>query len=334
LIISKTPYRISFFGGGSDYPEWYLKNGGSVISSTINKFIYISCRELPPYFKYKHRFVYSEIEMVKNLNEIKHAVIRSVLNKFKNEVFFKKAGLEIHYDGDFPSRTGIGSSSAFTVGFLNLINNFFKKKISKRKLADESIHLEQNVLKETVGSQDQISTSYGGFNEINFFKNGNYEVIPLITNKNDLINLENQMILVFSGVRNRNKTANNIASTYVSTLTNDNKKHICEIIEHANIGKKILKNKYFEDIGPLLNETWKIKKKLSSFVSNAEVDEIYNLGIKNGSTGGKLLGAGGAGFILFFVPKINRIRFLRAFKNLTTINFKFENEGSKIIFNE
>ena len=118
MIISRTPYRISFFGGGSDYPEWYLKNGGCVISSTINKFIYISCRELPPYFQYKHRIVYSETEMVQNLNEIKHAVIRSILNKFKNEVFFKKAGLEIHYDGDFPSRTGIGSSSAFML-FIN-----------------------------------------------------------------------------------------------------------------------------------------------------------------------------------------------------------------------
>ena len=334
MIISKTPYRISFFGGGSDYPEWYLKNGGCVISSTINKFIYISCRELPPYFQYKYRIVYSETEMVQNLNEIKHAVIRNVLNKFKNEVFFKKAGLEVHYDGDFPSRTGIGSSSAFSVGFLNLMNNFFKKKISKKKLAHESICLEQDVLKETVGSQDQISTSYGGFNEINFFKNGGYEVIPLITNKNDLIALENQMILVFSGVRKRSKTANNIAGSYVSTFTNNNKKHIFEIIEHVKIAKKIFINKSFQDIGPLLNETWKIKKKLSSFISNPEVDEIYNLGMKNGSTGGKLLGAGGAGFILFFVPKKNRKIFLKAFKNFTTINFKFENEGSKIIFNQ
>lgn len=333
MIISKTPYRISFFGGGSDYPEWLLKNEGSVISSTINKFIYISCRELPPYFKYKHRIAYSKIEAVKNFNEIKHAVVRSVLNKFKNEVFFKKKGLEIHYDGDFPSRTGIGSSSAFTVGFLNLINNFFNKKISKKRLADESIELEQNILKETVGSQDQISTSYGGFNEINFFNNGKYKVKPLITSKKDLTNLENQMILVFSGTRRKNTTANHIASSYVSTLANNNKKHIFEIMEHVKIAKKIFKSKNFEDIGPLLHETWKIKKKLSSFLSNSIIDEIYNLGIKNGSTGGKLLGAGGAGFILFFLPKKSRVKFLKAFKNFTTINFKFENEGSKIIFN-
>lgn len=334
MIISKTPYRISFFGGGSDYPEWFLKNEGSVISSTINKFIYISCRELPPYFKYKHRIAYSKIEAVKNFNEIKHVVVRNALNKFKSEVFFKKKGLEIHYDGDFPSRTGIGSSSAFTVGFLNLMNNFFNKKISKKRLADESIDLEQNVLKETVGSQDQISTSYGGFNEINFFNNGNYEVKPLITNKNDLTNLENQMILVFSGARRKNATANHIAGSYVSTLANNNKKYIFEIMEHVKIAKKIFKSKNFEDIGPLLHETWKIKKKLSSFLSNSKIDEIYNLGIKNGSTGGKLLGAGGAGFILFFLPKKNRVKFLKAFKSFTTINFKFENEGSKIIFNE
>jgi D-glycero-alpha-D-manno-heptose-7-phosphate kinase len=334
MIISKTPYRISFFGGGSDYPEWYLKNGGSVISSTINKFIYISCRELPPYFKYKHRFVYSEIEMVKNLNEIKHTVIRSVLNKFKNEVFFKKAGLEIHYDGDFPSRTGIGSSSAFTVGFLNLINNFFKKKISKRKLASESIYLEQNVLKETVGSQDQISTSYGGFNEINFFKNGNYEVIPLITNKSDLINLENQMILVFSGVRNRNKTANNIASSYVSTFTNNNKKHIYEIIKHAQMAKKLIKNKKFDDFGILLNETWKAKRELSKLISSDKIDYIYELGITNGALGGKLLGAGGAGFFLFYLPKNKREVFLNSFKKVTCIPFKFEQQGSRIVFND
>jgi D-glycero-alpha-D-manno-heptose-7-phosphate kinase len=333
LIISKTPYRISFFGGGSDYPEWLLKNEGSVISSTINKFIYISCRELPPYFKYKHRIAYSKIEAVDNFNQIKHAVVRNALNKFKSEVFFKKKGLEIHYDGDFPSRTGIGSSSAFTVGFLNLINNFFNKKISKRRLADESIDLEQNILKETVGSQDQISTSYGGFNEINFFKNGNYEVRPLITNKDDLINLENQMILVFSGVRKKNATANNIAGGYVSKLANSNKKYIFEIMEHVKIAKKIFKSKNFQDIGPLLNETWKIKKRLSKSVSNSKIDEIYNLGIKSGSTGGKLLGAGGSGFILFFVPNKNRVKFLKAFNNFTTVNFKFEDEGSKIIFN-
>ena len=170
MIISKTPYRISFFGGGSDYPSWYLKYGGLVISSTINKYIYISCRELPPYYKHKNRIVYSKIEMVKNINDIKHSVVKSALNLFKKEKIFKKSGLEIHYDGDLPSRTGVGSSSAFVVGFLNLLNNFFNKKISKKKLVDQSIYLEQKILREVVGSQDQIATCYGGFNEIFFYK--------------------------------------------------------------------------------------------------------------------------------------------------------------------
>lgn len=216
MIISKTPYRISFFGGGSDYPSWYLKHGGLVISTTINKYIYITCRELPPYFKHKNRIVYSKIEMVKNINEIKHSVVKSVLKSFKKEKIFKKSGLEIHYDGDLPSRTGVGSSSAFVVGLLNLLNNFFNKKVSKKTLVGQSIYLEQKILKEVVGSQDQIATCYGGFNEIFFSQNGKYLIHPLLTNSKDLSNLEDQLFLVFSGIRVT--TGNDIANTYVSSL--------------------------------------------------------------------------------------------------------------------
>ena len=332
MIISKTPYRISFFGGGSDYPSWYLKNGGCVISTTINKYIYISCRELPPYFKHKNRIVYSKIEMVKHINDIKHAVVKNVLKSFRNENIFRKSGLEIHYDGDLPSRTGVGSSSAFVVGFLNLLNNFFRKKISKNKLVDQSINLEQHILREVVGSQDQIATCYGGFNEIIFLKNGKYIVDPLITNDKDLRNLEDQLLLVFSGIRAN--TANNIANTYVSSFTKKNKNLIFEIINHTNVAKKIIKDKNFLDLGPLLNETWKIKRALSKSISTSQVDMIYKFGLKNGATGGKLLGAGGAGFVLFFVPKNNKLNFLRAFKNYTIVDFKFENKGTHIILND
>ena len=332
MIISKTPYRISFFGGGSDYPSWYLKYGGLVISSTINKYIYISCRELPSYFKHKNRIVYSKIEIVKNINNIKHPVVKSVLKLFEKEKIFKKSGLEIHYDGDLPSRTGVGSSSAFVVGFLNLLNNFFKKKISKKTLADQSIYLEQKILREVVGSQDQISTCYGGFNEIVFLQNGKYQIHPLITSSKDLNNLEDQLFLVFSGVRTH--TGNNIANTYVSSFHKKNKNLIFEIINQANLAKKIIKDKNFLDLGPLLNETWKIKKMLSKSISNSRIDMIYNLGLKNGATGGKLLGAGAAGFILFFVPKNNKKNFLRSFKNFKIIDFKFENKGTTIILND
>jgi D-glycero-alpha-D-manno-heptose-7-phosphate kinase len=332
MIISKTPYRISFFGGGSDYPSWYLKHSGRVISTTINKYIYISCRELPPYFKHKNRIVYSKIEEVKNINDIKHSVVKSVLKSFRKENIFKKSGLEIHYDGDLPSRTGVGSSSAFVVGFLNLLNNFFNKRISKNKLIDQSINLEQKILGEIVGSQDQIATCYGGFNEIIFLKNGSYQVHPLITNDKDLNNLEDQLLLVFSGIRVN--TANNIAASYVASFDKKNKNLIFEIMNHTNIAKKILKDKNFNDLGPLLNETWKIKRSLSKSISNSRIDMIYKLGLKNGATGGKLLGAGGAGFVLFFVPKNNKINFLRAFKNFTIIDFKFENKGTHIILND
>ncbi len=333
MIISKTPYRISFFGGGSDYPEWYLKNGGTVISSTINKYIYISCRELPPYFDHKHRIVYSIVEEVKKIEEIKHRVVKYAIKnilKKKNS----KLGLEIHYDGDFPSRTGMGSSSSFVVGLLNVLNNFFNTNVSKKFLADQSINLEQNILKEVVGSQDQIASSFGGFNEITFNKSGTYKISPLITQKKDLEKLENNLMLVFAGVRENSRTANEIAKTFVNKLTNEKKKNILEIIQHTKVAKKLLKSKNFNEFGELLNETWKLKKDLSSYVSNSKINDIYDYGIKCGATGGKLLGAGGSGFFLFYVPKANKNFFNKKFKNFIKVPFKFEKKGTRIIFND
>ncbi len=332
MIISKTPYRISFFGGGSDYPEWYLKNGGIVLSSAINKYIYISCRELPPFFRHKHRLVYSKIEHIKNVSDIKHAVVRKALQNIFNK--YSNKGLEIHYDGDFPARSGIGSSSSFVVGLLNALYNFNNIQISKKFLVNQSLYLEQKILNETVGSQDQIAATYGGFNEIIFKKNGNFKINPLITNKKTLDDLQNKMILVFTGVRKKFKTANNIAQTYVSNFEKKNKMNIFEIINHAKIAKKLLKNKKFDDFGLLLNETWKVKRSLSSHVTNSKLDYIYNLGLKSGALGGKLLGAGGAGFFLFYVPLPKKNKFLKSFEKFTHIPFKFESKGSSIIFND
>ena len=332
MIISKTPYRISFFGGGSDYPEWYYKNGGIVLSSAINKYIYISCRELPPFFRHKHRIVYSKIELIKNVSDIKHGVVRKALENIFGT--YSKKGLEIHYDGDFPARSGIGSSSSFVVGLLNALNNFYNIKIKKKSLVDQSLYLEQKLLNETVGSQDQIAATYGGFNEIIFNKNGNFKINRLISNKKVLNDLEKRLILVFTGVRKKSKTANNIAKTYVSNFEKKNKKNIFEIINHAKIAKKILLDKKFDDFGLLLNETWKVKRELSNSISNLKLDSIYNLGIKNGALGGKLLGAGGAGFFLFYVPVSKKKIFLKSFENFTHIPFKFEGKGSSIIFND
>ena len=178
MIISKTPYRISFFGGGTDYPEWYLKNGGEVISSTIEKFLYITCRNLPPFFSHKHRIVYSKIEDVKKIENIKHNAVREALKIYKKKIK-NFNGLEIHYDGDLPARSGMGSSSTFIVGLINALNSLYNIRVSKKKLSKECIYFEQKILKEIVGSQDQIAASYGGFNSIKFNTNKGFSITPI-----------------------------------------------------------------------------------------------------------------------------------------------------------
>jgi len=332
MIISKTPYRISFFGGGSDYPEWYSKNGGVVISTTINKYIYISCRSLPPYFKHKHRISYSKLEQVKRIKDIKHTVVKSALDKFKKKI--NKQGLEIHYDGDFPSRSGVGSSSSFTVGLLNVLNNFFNKKINKKELANQSLYLEQKILKETVGSQDQIAAAFGGFNEIKFLRGGKYDVKPLITNQKELKILEDRFVLVFTGVRKQSKTGNDVAKSYVNKLNNTKKNNMLEIVNHAKKAKKFLLSKNYDSFGSLLNETWKMKRSISDNITNPKIDKMYNFGLQNGALGGKLLGAGSAGYLLFYIPTKKKRNFLKKFEKFITIPLKFENRGSEIIFND
>jgi|LakMenE01Jun11ns_1017448.scaffolds.fasta_scaffold9794946_1 D-glycero-alpha-D-manno-heptose-7-phosphate kinase len=328
MIISKTPYRISFFGGGSDYPEWYLKNSGEVISSTINKYIYISCRNLPLFFKHKYRIVYSKIEQVEDLRNINHQAVREALLLF-NKHIKSNLGLEIHYDGDLPSKSGMGSSSAFVVGMLNLLNFFFlKKKISKKNLTLKSLFLEQKILKETVGSQDQTITSYGGFNSIKFLRNGEIKVTPIIKNLKVLKDFSSRFFLVFTGIK---RTANYIAKTYVKKLDNTKKNNILEILQHVKLAKSFLSNNNFDDFGLLLNETWKVKKALSSSVSSDEVNFIYNKGINSGAIGGKLLGAGGGGFFLFYVPKDNQKFFIKNMEKLIVTPVVFENNGSQII---
>jgi D-glycero-alpha-D-manno-heptose-7-phosphate kinase len=327
MIISKTPYRVSFFGGGSDYPEWYLKNGGEVISSTVDKYLYISCRHLPNFFSHKHRIVYSKIEEVKKITEIKHSVVRELMNNY--DKYFNKNGVEIHYDGDLPARSGMGSSSCFVVGMIQLINHFLKKRIKKKNLALQSINFEQVKLKEIVGSQDQIAASYGGFNNITFSKDGNFKVKKLL-NKSLADKFFENIFLIYTG---QNRTAQYIAKTYVKNL-NHSDKNIHRILEHVKIAKKLFQNSNFDDVGKLLNETWNIKRALSNKVSNDFIDDIYNLGMKNGSYGGKLLGAGGGGFVLFYVPKKNHKKFRKKMNKFEIVNVKASQEGCQIIYDE
>ena len=294
MIISKTPYRISFFGGGSDYPIWYNNFPGVVLSATINKYLYISIRELPNFFNHKYRIVWSKIENVKNIDQIDHKVIRKLLNFYKI-----KKGLEIHYDGDLPARSGMGSSSAFVVGSINAINMYKNVKLSKSDLSKKSISFEQIILKENVGSQDQVAASYGGINRIDFLK----KKIKVKKLSRNIKNLEKNLVLIYTNI---NRTAHEIASTFVGKLLKEKKGYINEIVDIANIAEKSLNNGHIDDFGKLLGQSWKLKKNLSNKISNNKIDELYELALKNGALGGKILGAGGGGFLLLYMKKNNK----------------------------
>ena len=325
MIISKTPYRISFFGGGSDYPSWYKKNGGEVLSSTINKYIYISCRFSPEYFKKKYRIVWRKIENVQNINHINHKAVRELLKYLKI-----KPGLEIHYYGDLPARSGMGSSSCFTVGLMQSLYKIKKINLNKLKLAKKSIYFEQKIMNEVVGSQDQTSAAFGGFNKIIFNKDNSIQVKKISSNKN-IKKLNDNLILIYTGI---NRTAHKIANNYVNKLTGVKSGHIKKIISYVKEGEKILNSGRVEDFGLLLHEAWMEKKALSKLITKPKINEIYEQAIKYGALGGKLLGAGGGGFLLMYMESNKRKNFFKKYKNLVNIPFNFTTSGSQIIFDK
>ena len=327
MIISKTPFRISFFGGGTDYPEWYHENGGSVLATTIDKYCYISCRHLPPFFEHKHRIVYSKIESVKTTEEIQHPVVRAVLSNLSIT-----DGLEIHHDADLPARSGLGSSSSFTVGLINVLNALKGLQISKQDLAKQATYIEQEVLKETVGSQDQVLAAFGGFNRIDFHPYDSFNISPVIINKDLVEQLQSHMLLFFTGL---SRFSSDIARDKVSNFTN-RFQELTQIKEMVDEGMSILQNPStpIMDLGKLMHESWKLKRSLSVKVSTPKIDEIYEAGIKAGATGGKILGAGGGGFILFFAEPKNHKKIRERLKRLVHVAFNFENIGSKIVVYE
>ena len=327
MIISKTPYRISFFGGGTDHPLWFKENGGKVLSTTFDKYCYISLRHLPPFFEHKYRVVYSIIESINNVDEIIHPAVRETLNYFKNS-----KGLEIHHDGDLPARSGLGSSSTFTVGLINAMNSLHGKSSTPFQLANSAIHVEQDLIKECVGSQDQISAAYGGFNEIEFYKDGSFSVEPQIINLEKKNSLNDHLMLFYTGV---SRFSSEITESQLLNMKNCSSQ-MHELHEMVDEGSKILMNPKtpIEEFGKLLNLAWKNKKSLSNKISNKEIDQCYAAAIKAGAIGGKILGAGGGGFILFFVSPENQINVKNALSGLTLVPFNFENSGSKIVVNQ
>ena len=324
MIISRTPFRISFFGGGTDYPDWYRRHGGAVLATTINKYCYISCRYLPPFFDHKFRVVYSKIEDRKNIDEILHPPVREVL-RYLN---FEK-GVEIHHDGDLPARSGLGSSSSFTVGLLNALYALKGVMADKADLARKAIHIEQERLKEAVGSQDQTLAAHGGPSHIEFLRNGEINVQPLTLHTDRIKELSAHLMLFFTGI---SRTASEVVKEYLPELISKEPqlKRAGEMVDEA---LAILRDgKDLAPFGKLLHEAWKLKRSFSPKISTSYVDEVYEAGIGAGATGGKLIGAGGGGFVLFFVPPSKQPAVMQRLRKLVHVPFRFEFSGSRIIF--
>ena len=324
MIISRTPYRISFFGGGTDYPVWYQKHGGAVLATAIDKYCFISCRYLPPFFEHKYRIVWSMIENCSRIDDIKHPAVKEIL-KF---LTFNR-NVEIHHVGDLPARSGMGSSSSFTVGLLHAMYALQGYMPTKRQLAMESILIEQDLIKETVGSQDQVLAAHGGFNHIVFHKNREISVRPIVLTGERVAELNSHLMLFYSGIK---RTAADVAGTYVTKL--DDKKHQLRIMKDlVEEGISLLNSSHdIGGFGELLHEAWQVKRSLSTNISNAHVDGMYEKARKAGAIGGKITGAGGGGFMLLFAPPERHENIKRVLRNMINVPFKFDFTGSQIIY--
>lgn len=324
MIISRTPYRISFFGGGTDYHSWYQTHGAAVLSTTINHYCYLQCRMLPPFFEHKSRIVWSKVEEVSDHADIHHPAARAILDYLQIT-----QGIEIHHQGDLPARSGLGSSSAFTVGLLHSIYALRGMISSKRELACEAIHIERDILKENVGVQDQIATAHGGLNKIIVHADGNFEVLPLVLPRGRLQSLRDHFLLFFTGI---SRTASDVAADKIKSIPKKSQE-LYQMQSMVDEAEQILSgNKDITLFGELLHESWLLKRQISNKISSTFIDDIYGKAINAGAIGGKLLGAGGGGFMLFFVKPENKSQVCEALKDLLLVPFDFESSGSQIIF--
>lgn len=324
MIITRTPFRISFFGGGTDYPVWYEKNGGAVLSTTINKHCYVTCRYLPPFFDCNYRIRYREQEETKTIREIKHLSVRECLNYLRF-----RHGIEMQHNADLPAMSGLGSSSAFTVGFLNALYALQGKEATKHQLALDAIHVEQECIKENVGSQDQTAAAFGGFNKIEFGGDTEIRVTPVAVNGETLASLQKNLMLVFIGYA---RNASDVAAAQIQS-TPEKAAELTRMRQMVDEAENILvRERGLEDFGYLLHEGWQIKRGLTPKISSPVIDEIYEAARSAGALGGKLLGAGSGGFMLFFVSPELQKRVRERLGKLLHVPFRFEQEGSKVIY--
>ncbi|HLB59751.1 MAG TPA: kinase [Bdellovibrionota bacterium] len=324
MIISRTPYRISFFGGGTDYPVWYREHSGAVLSTSINKYCYITCRYLPPFFNHHSHIVYSRVEAVQSNDEIEHPAVREALKYLSIS-----DGVEIHHDGDLPARTGLGSSSSFTVGLLHSLYALKQQMVTKMQLATEAIHMERDILKEHVGSQDQACAAFGGFNRISFSTDDRLRVDPVIIHQERLWDLENHLMLFFTGF---SRIASHVAKKQIQNtkMKSSELQTMYEMVEEAIT--LLAGNSDISAFGELLHEGWLLKRSLSDAISTSDIDEIYSAARESGAIGGKLLGAGGGGFMLLFVPPEDQAHVRERLNDLLHVPFRFEAGGSQVIF--
>ena len=324
MIISQTPMRMSFFGGGTDFPEFFSVHGGAVISTTFDKYCHVNVRPLPELFDYKTYLAYAQIEKVNSVDEIRHPAIRNAM---------KWLGLEricLNYDADLPSKTGLGTSSAFSVGMLNAFYTMLGVSKTKRELADDAIYLERTLCKEDGGIQDQIASAFGGFNRIDFSENG-YTVKPLNIPPERKEALNGNLMMFFTGLSRFSFQIQKTTKTVLGQRTDQ----LLKMLDMVDFAEKILTDpeKPLDDFGILLNETWRLKRSISSEISTDLIDKLYKKATDAGALGGKLLGAGGGGCLLFYVNEENQEAVRAALSDMLEIKFKFENEGTRIICN-
>ena len=321
MIITQTPFRISFIGGGTDFPDFYKEHGGAVISTTFDKYCYVNVRHLPRFFDYSTELSYAKIERVTEIDRIEHPAIREAMK------YLDMHELRLTYEADLPARSGLGTSSSFAVGMLNAFYALKGKYADKKKLADDAIYLERVLCGESGGVQDQIAASYGGLNRINFNADG-YEVNPVIISPERKTQLNRNLMLYFTGF---SRFSSDIQKTTQKALV-DKEKQLLEMLELVDEAEKILTSKMeLAEFGRLLDYTWKLKRGISTGISTDSIDRLYEKGIEAGALGGKLLGAGGGGFLLFYVEEDKQEAVHKAMEELLYVPFEFENSGTRVI---
>lgn len=321
MIITKTPFRVSFFGGGTDYPAWFQHHGGAFLSMAIDKYCYLSARHLPPFFDHKHRIVYSLVENVLDVSQIQHPVVREVL-QWRSWA----SGLEIHHDGDLPARSGLGSSSSFTVGLLHALNGLSGSLSVKRELAEQAIFVEQTLLGEAVGIQDQIAVAHGGLNKVIIEKTGHYNISPIMVQPDVMKAFESHLLLCFTGI---SRFASSVAEKKIEKLE-EKQSVLMAMSEMVDMGVQLLMKGDFSAFGSLLDESWRLKRSISPLISSGAIDELYETALRSGALGGKLLGAGGGGFMLLFVPPENQKRLRERLSDSIFVPLKTDWSGSQV----